>query len=284
MNWKELSFEKIVKESVFFFYRFTFFYVLYFVLAKLYYFTTEWALWDFHYMITITYVLHQIVFWFWNGILIYVDKTKSPAFLYKYKIQKDVEVSDELYRDGIMVALKNQVILLLSLSFIAYPYFQFFGVLPGPQVPTFVETVLQTVVCVAAEEIMFYYSHRWMHSKILYAPIHKFHHKFTAPVGISCEYAHPFEFAVSNMFPLIVGPAILGCHILVVWYWLCVAMMSTIYVHSGYEFPYSPYDTSKFHDLHHSKFIYNYGTIGILDWVHGTTYDEKKKQERIASS
>ena len=31
------------------------------------------------------------------------------------------------------------------------------------------------------------------------------------------------------------------------------------------------------HDLHHEKFNLNYGSMGVLDWVHGT--DRLRKRE-----
>ena len=38
-------------------------------------------------------------------------------------------------------------------------------------------------------------------------------------------------------------------------------------VHSGYDFFAGK---AKFHDEHHERFNLNYGSIGFLDWLHGT--------------
>ena len=46
----------------------------------------------------------------------------------------------------------------------------------------------------------------------------------------------------------------------------------TLKIFSGYRFPWMPFfnGAPKFHDDHHRLFKYNYGTLGILDYIHGT--------------
>ena len=41
------------------------------------------------------------------------------------------------------------------------------------------------------------------------AKIHKLHHDFKAPFGITAIYAHPLEHVVSNIMPIAAGPVIL---------------------------------------------------------------------------
>jgi sterol desaturase/sphingolipid hydroxylase (fatty acid hydroxylase superfamily) len=62
----------------------------------------------------------------------------------------------------------------------------------------------------------------------------------------------------------------MGSHIMVLWLWLIIALSSTVCGHSGYEFPWSPMAPAQVHDYHHESFRSNYGSIGLLDWVHGT--------------
>lgn len=48
----------------------------------------------------------------------------------------------------------------------------------------------------------------------------------------------------------------------------------------------------KYHDLHHEYFNGNYGNVGFLDWLHGTTFkesfvekaEERKRNLRIAAA
>lgn len=45
-------------------------------------------------------------------------------------------------------------------------------------------------------------------------------------------------------------------------------------VHSGYDFAGG---VARMHDLHHERFVGNYGTIGVLDRVYGTY---RRKEEK----
>lgn len=44
--------------------------------------------------------------------------------------------------------------------------------------------------------------------KRFYKSVHKIHHKWTAPIGIAAEYAHPFEFLIGNIVPVFTGPIV----------------------------------------------------------------------------
>ena len=59
--------------------------------------------------------------------------------------------------------------------------------------------------------------------------------------------------------------------------------METVVVHSGYDFGGG---VARMHDLHHERFVGNYGTVGIIDRLYGThrvreeKYDDEKTKER----
>jgi sterol desaturase/sphingolipid hydroxylase (fatty acid hydroxylase superfamily) len=55
---------------------------------------------------------------------------------------------------------------------------------------------------------------------------------------------------------------------------LAVELLETATVHSGYDFLSR---IAKRHDAHHEKFIVNFGSIGFLDWAHGTDKIRHKK-------
>lgn len=67
--------------------------------------------------------------------------------------------------------------------------------------------------------------------------------------AITAVYCHPLEHVVSNVFPILIGPTLLGSHIVAHWIWVCVALFSTTCQHSGYDFPIIP--RNQFHDYHH---------------------------------
>uniref|UniRef100_A0A1I8J2R8 Fatty acid hydroxylase domain-containing protein n=1 Tax=Macrostomum lignano TaxID=282301 RepID=A0A1I8J2R8_9PLAT len=61
------------------------------------------------------------------------------------------------------------------------------------------------------DKILFYYCHRWLHSPSLYKRVHKLHHEWQAPVAAVAMYAHPVEFLLSNLLPVMAGPLLLNC-------------------------------------------------------------------------
>lgn len=64
------------------------------------------------------------------------------------------------------------------------------------------------------------------------------------------------------------GPLMMRSHITTWWVWYTLAMMVTSIHHSGYHLPVLP--SPEFHDFHHLTFNSNFGTLGVLDWFHGT--------------
>ena len=65
-----------------------------------------------------------------------------------------------------------------------------------------------------------------------------------------------------------------GAHIITNWLFLGFVLVETIMVHSGYDFAGG---VARMHDLHHERFVGNYGTIGVLDRVYGTY---RRKEEK----
>lgn len=141
--------------------------------------------------------------------------------------------------------------------------------------PSISEIALHFIASLFMREVIFYYVHRAFHNPKFYGPIHKQHHRFTVPMALAAQYAHPIEHIVANALPISIPPQLLGSHIITFWIFLAYELFDTATVHSGYDFFHN---MARMHDLHHEKFNLNYGTIGLLDWLHGTDRLRSKKR------
>jgi Sterol desaturase len=142
--------------------------------------------------------------------------------------------------------------------------------------PSATELVRDVLISVLLREAMFYYSHRLLHLPYFYRRIHKKHHKFTAPIALAAQFAHPLEQIFANALPISLPPQLLQSHVLTFWIFLAWELFNTATVHNGYDFFHNK---AKMHDLHHEQFNLNYGSIGLLDWVHGTDKLGKRHSE-----
>jgi methylsterol monooxygenase len=85
----------------------------------------------------------------------------------------------------------------------------------------------------------------------MYKAVHKVHHEWQAPISLASIYCHPFEHVLSNVIPIFAGPIVMRSHLSTAWFWMSLATINTLIVHSGYHLPFIFSNES--HDFHHSK-------------------------------
>ncbi|EHK44030.1 hypothetical protein TRIATDRAFT_300370 [Trichoderma atroviride IMI 206040] len=177
-----------------------------------------------------------------------------------------------------VICIRNQAIVFALHGALLYATFAK-GLPPSIRVdaklPSLEEFVRDLFFSVLSREALFYSSHRILHLRPLYRRFHKQHHKFTAPVAFSSQYAHPVEHISANVLPILLPPLLLKSHILTMWVFVAFQLIETSTVHSGYDFFGG---AAKKHDRHHERFDVYFGGIGLLDYVLGT--DEREDRRR----
>lgn len=140
----------------------------------------------------------------------------------------------------------------------------------------------------------FYWMHRLLHHKKLFRLAHLVHHKSTNPSPWASYSFHILE-AVAEGGVLLVITMLMPMHPLAIALFTISAFIINVYGHLGYEimpkgfrrsWMFGVFNTSVYHNLHHSKFSGNYGLyFRVWDRLMGTehpdyvkTYDKVQAQ------
>ncbi len=129
----------------------------------------------------------------------------------------------------------------------------------------------------------FYWTHRLMHHPKIYKHVHKVHHMSTNPSPWAAYSFHPLE-ALIQAFSLTFMLMIMPLHIYAIGIFLIYMIFRDVLGHLGFEFFPKGFTrnkwlrwhtTSTHHNLHHSKFNYNYGLYFSWwdDWMSTTHPD-----------
>lgn len=199
----------------------------------------------------------------------------------KYKIQSDETVTPTMLKRlalnlfinfGCIMPLESHLI--VARQTVSGQGLSITTELPSPWL-----IILTISGCGLLSEFTFYYSHRLLHVGPLYRRIHKVHHELKAPIALAAVYAHPLEFGVQNIMPLFFPYLLLRSHLYTFYIGIILNVLGTQIHHCGYRLPpwAFPVGVSKwsaqpnFHDFHHETFQGNYGILGLLDSLHGTS-------------
>lgn len=213
---------------------------------------------------------------------------RDPSRVRQYRIQRRRMPAEKVFLPSLQ-RLAGCNVCLLVVAILLWPALRLTGVHAGPTPPWY-EVLWQVPFFLVVDDFGFYFLHRMLHTRWLYKKVHAVHHRMVAPWAIVGGYFHPVEYILIALLAL-VGPILVGAHVLTIWIWIVFRQWESAEGHSGYEFPWNPsrwlpgYQGVAFHDFHHSKFIGNYANFfGYLDRWLGTespSYSDYRRGKRI---
>lgn len=203
---------------------------------------------------------------------------KDPAWARRWRIQNprgSGRLSDEeatergilvqgrhMIQQSIHVWLKNNLWMLAAAT-ASWPLLSLSGMHAGA-LPALWVIVAQLLFFIYLDDFLYYWMHRAMHTRWLLKHVHGIHHRVLAPWAITGNYMHPLEYVLTGTLMLL-GPALLGSHVVVFWIWVVFRQWEAAEGHCGYAFPWSPTHWLPFshgalhHDFHHARVRGNFG-------------------------
>jgi len=198
----------------------------------------------------------------------------DPPALRKYRIQRQKPRAQDLIRPSIVSWLVNNAVMFIAIL-ASWPLLAHSGIHAGPLPPWYV-IAGQILFFIYLDDFLFYWMHRTLHTRWLFKHIHGWHHRILTPWAVTGHYMHPVEYLLTATVAL-VGPLLLGAHVVTVWLWFTFRQWEAAEGHCGYDFPWTPThflplsDGAVHHDAHHERVRGNYaGFLGYLDGVFGT--------------
>jgi lathosterol oxidase len=124
-----------------------------------------------------------------------------------------------------------------------------------------------------------YYSHRLLHHRRLFRYVHRWHHRFVAPIIFTTTAMHPVEFLIfftALLLPALIIPVHVGVYLALIGYTYLIGMIDHAGVRLGVPLPF--HGDNRFHDDHHLCFHCNYGHhTALFDRLHGTNRRADRK-------
>ncbi len=136
----------------------------------------------------------------------------------------------------------NATVMAYAATWQIFPLAQWLGALGAgaAEFPTAGANAAGVLLCLLVEDACFYTTHRLLHTPFFYKYVHSWHHQYVSVVGPASEHAHPVEYSLGNLLPVVVGPLLFQVHLFTWFAFLIVRVVVSIDEHSGFSLPWSP--------------------------------------------
>lgn len=140
------------------------------------------------------------------------------------------------------------------------------------------------ILILILQDTYYYWLHRWMHIPSVFRIVHKWHHDSIHTNSMTSFSFHPIETLLQGvLFPILI--VLIPLHLYCLIFILILMTISAIINHGAVEiYPKSErlgwiqkwIIGATHHDLHHRKFLFNYGLyFTFWDRIMGTEHDNK---------
>jgi lathosterol oxidase len=134
--------------------------------------------------------------------------------------------------------------------------------------------LLYAVLYFALVEVGIYWMHRKLHTnKWLYRNVHLMHHAYNKPETLTPWASiafHPLD-GILQASPYVAALFVVPCHYPTHFMLLFFTAVWATYIHDAMDFNIDPIMGSKYHTVHHTHYVYNYGQVfTFCDRIFGT--------------
>jgi lathosterol oxidase len=211
----------------------------------------------------------------------------------KYKIQDSKPNNDQIKRELLFSFIGTLFVsfLVSIVSLSLFKVFNIFKFYSDPNEYGLLYLVVSYPLIIIMHDIYFYFTHRLMHTKLLYNKIHSFHHKSKNPTPLTSFSFSIWESIIQLAF-LSIASVIFPFHIGVVALFLWTTQIQNAYIHCGFSFRpqllknkwfYIFLGNPAHHNDHHNYSDGNFGLyFNLLDFLFKTNskkYIEKGPDE-----
>jgi sterol desaturase/sphingolipid hydroxylase (fatty acid hydroxylase superfamily) len=214
---------------------------------------------------------YLVVFWSLGLVSLWLD-ARRPAWAERWRLQPrghdDDGTADVPPARAVRRVLVNQFAGTLPALGLVSPALAWRG-LSSSVTPSALDVVAHLLLAFLWVEVTFYAVHRVLHRRWWYRRVHRVHHEYRRPTGIATHHVHFVEHVAGNLVPVVGGVVVAGVHPVPLFLFITLAVKNAIVTHSDFAFPLL--GDVVHHDRHHHTLAGNFGALGLLDRLFGTS-------------